>query len=76
MSQRCQQETCTRGFSAKNGSLKTAPLWLTLAHDDSIADFEGHQVHTNLQRTVIGFARSRHNIINGRPRNLVVGEKD
>ena len=63
-------------FFRKNRSLKTAPLRLTLAHDDSIADFEGHQVFTNLQRTVIGFARSRHDIINGCPRNLVAGKKD
>ena len=52
------------------------PLGLTLAHDDGIADFERHQVLANLQRTVIGFARSRHDVINGCPRNLVAGKKD
>jgi hypothetical protein len=60
-----QKETCLHGFSAKNRSLKTASLRLRLSHDDSIADFKGHQVFTNLQRTVIGFARSRHEVING-----------
>jgi hypothetical protein len=46
------------------------------AHGDCIADFEGHQVLTNLQRATIGFARSRHDIVNACPRNRVAGEKD
>ena len=48
-------------------------LRIALAHDDTIADFEGHQVLTNLQRAAISFARSRHDIIDSCPRNLVAG---
>jgi hypothetical protein len=71
-----QKETCLHGFSAKNRSLKTASLRLRLAHDDSIADLKGHQVFTNLQRTVIGFARSRHEVINGCRWYRSAAEKD
>ena len=62
-------------FSAHASGKAVTPLRIALAHDDSIANFEGHQVLTNLQRAAIRFARSRHDIINGCPRNLIVTEK-
>ena len=46
MSQKCQQET-PRWLRADIMASKYA-LRFRLAHDDSIADFEGHQVDTNL----------------------------
>jgi hypothetical protein len=58
-------------FPLRTAAYQNCALRLTLAHDDCIADFERHQVLTNLQRAIIGFARSRHDIINGCPRNLV-----
>jgi hypothetical protein len=70
----CGRSDINRG--SQNSTPHQNVLRIALAHGDGIVDIEGHQVRANQKRAAIGFARSRHDIINGCRRNPVGGDKE